>query len=121
MELLMEYYVDQWKSIIANRLNELAFKKGLKDASFSSQDIIAEKPPRPEFGDIGFPMFSYAKQFRMPPARIATEIANLCNMTTDTEEPIWPGTIKTEGPYLNIYLDKKYVASYVLENAEKES
>jgi len=117
----MEYYVDQWKSIIANCLNELAFQKELKDAYLSSQDIIAEKPPRPEFGDIGFPMFSYAKQFRMQPARIATEVANVYNMKTDTEKPIWPGTVKTTGPYINIYLDKKYVANYVLENAEKES
>jgi len=116
----MEYFVDQWKSIIANCLNELALQKELKDVSFSSQDIIAEKPPRPKLGDIGFPMFSYAKQFRMSPDRIAAEIASLCNMTIDIEKLILPGTIKATGSYLNIYLDKEYVTNYVLENAEKE-
>ncbi len=116
----MEYFVDQWKSIIANCLNELALQKELKDVSYSSQDIIAEKPPRPKLGDIGFPMFSYAKQFRMSPDRIAAEIASLCNMTIDIEKLILPGTIKATGSYLNIYLDKEYVTNYVLENAEKE-
>jgi arginyl-tRNA synthetase len=118
----MEHYVDQWKSIIAAHLNAFAREKGFADYQLSPHEIIAEKPPKPELGDVGFPLFSYAKQFRMAPAQIAFEIADReHDMPGGNIERDWPGNLKAVGPYLNVYLDRTRAVEYLLAHTEKYS
>jgi arginyl-tRNA synthetase len=122
----MEYYVDQWKSVIAAHLNALAKGKGLDTLQFSPDKIIAERPPAPELGDIGFPMFPYAKSFRMAPAQIALALVNLeCGASGEGEQEAtvrdWPGNLRATGPYLNVYLDRAHAVEYLLAHSQKAS
>jgi arginyl-tRNA synthetase len=118
----MEHYIVQWKSVVAARLNAFAREKGLLGYRLSPYEIVAEKPPKPELGDIGFPLFSYAKQFRMAPAQIALEIANReHDMRADNVGRDWPGNLKAVGPYLNVYLDRTQAVDYLLAHSEESS
>lgn len=118
----MEHYVDQWKSIVAAHLNALAEGKGLADLQFSPGKIIAERPPKPELGDIGFPMFPYAKPFRMAPAQIALEIARRGGGGAGGDGARdWPGDLKAVGPYLNVFLDRGRAVEYLLAHSKEDS
>lgn len=114
----MEHYVDQWKTIIATHLRKIAGKLGISDFSLSLNDIIAEKPPKPELGDIGFPMFAFARQFRLSPVQIAAEIAQSEQLLKDeNEQRDWPGNLKAVGPYLNVFLERTRAVTFLLSNA----
>jgi len=112
----MDHYIEHWKTIVAQRLTGLAEKKGLINQRFSAQDIIAERPPKPELGDIGFPLFSYARLFHMPPERIAEETMPLGAI----ENFNWPGSLRAMGPYLNVFLDRKANTAYLLGHIDDE-
>jgi len=124
----MEHYVDQWKAVVAAHLTALAKGKGLDVLRFSPDDIVAETPPKPELGDIGFPMFPYAKAFRMAPAHIALALADMERGTSyegrDVQDAVardWPGNIKAVGPYLNVYFDRAHVVEYLLAHSRETS
>jgi arginyl-tRNA synthetase len=64
-------------------------------------------------GDIGFPMFSYAKTLRKGPPQIAQLV---CEKLAEAEG----GKTETQGPYLNVRLDRCITAKAVLEEVFKE-
>jgi arginyl-tRNA synthetase len=110
-----------WVTIIADTLNHLLTEAGV-DKWVLPADIAAEKPPKPELGDIGFPMAAYAKFLKKSPADIAAIAAalavarvaekNLSNKTTDT--------VFAAGPYLNVRLDRNAGLQNILEAALSE-
>ncbi len=112
-----------WKRIIAKALVAQAKAKGIAAdttaASMPEADaIVLEKPPKPELGDFGFPMFPYAKLLRSAPAQLAQAIA--ATVALDPEAgPL--GTATAEGPYLNVRLSRASVAAEVLEAAASPS
>lgn len=115
----MEHYIDAWKRALAARLNALMESKGFEGTSFSAQDMIAEKPPKAELGDIGFPMFVYSKKLRMAPQQIAQEIATqsldgALALSGDT----WPGEMRAIGPYVNVFLDRARAVRNLFESAD---
>ncbi len=87
-----------WQNIIADALAGAAREKGL-ELSGIPEKLIIEHPPRPEMGDLAFPMFPFARDFRIAPAAIAQAVA--ASVGTDA-----PGSVKAEGPYVNIFLDR---------------
>jgi len=99
-----------WQSIIADALKKAAEEKGLNHPDFSEK-IIVENPPRPEMGDLAFPMFPFAKEFRTSPAAIAQAVAD----AVDSEAP---GTVKTEGPYVNVFLERSEVVAGLLRDIQ---
>ena len=64
-----------WKNIIARALADYARGKGLDAGLVDASSVVAEKPPKKELGDLGFPMFSFAKLLRSSPAQIAQAMA----------------------------------------------
>jgi arginyl-tRNA synthetase len=103
-------YKEPWKLRIAGALNEL-----LREASVSAgaeaveaSRIIAEIPPKPEMGDLGFPMFGYAKLLRKGPPQIA---ALVCEKLASAGGS---GSFSAEGPYVNVRLDRGEAASAIL-------
>jgi len=117
----MEHYIDAWKRALAAELNSLAESKGLAELRFSDQEIIAEKPPKPELGDIGFPMFIYSKKLRMAPQQIAQEIsARSAEGAMAASLKDWPGAMRATGPYLNIFLDRASAVRNLLERARRD-
>jgi len=76
---------------------------------------LLEKPKSSEMGDIAFPAFSLAKTLRKAPQIIAGEIAENIDATGFDK-------VVATGPYVNFFLDKKTVATAVINEviSEKE-
>jgi arginyl-tRNA synthetase len=105
----MNDYKEPWKKIIANALNTLMQGAGANPVS--PDQIIAEIPPNPEMGDIGFPMFGFAKTLRKGPPQIA---AMVCQYLASSKDAGAGGLCEAVGPYVNVRLDRGAVAKAVL-------
>ncbi|MCX7655868.1 MAG: arginine--tRNA ligase [Treponemataceae bacterium] len=73
--------------------------------------IVVEVPPRPEMGDLAFPMFGYAKLLKKAPPAIAAEVAR--SWGEDPECTRWGKAIAV-GPYVNVYLNRPSMAQELL-------
>ncbi|MDR1278000.1 MAG: arginine--tRNA ligase, partial [Treponema sp.] len=108
----MYNYKEAWKDRIAGALNR-AIKDAVPGGTIDPSRVIAEIPPRPEMGDLGFPMFSFAKDFRQAPPRIAQAVL----AALDAESPpagSSGGTYTALGPYINVRLDRGEAAAAIL-------
>ncbi len=107
-----------WKRIIADAMAAYAREKGIEAAMPAAEHIVAERPPRPDLGDLGFPMFPYAKLFRTAPAQLAGALAS------KVQSPARAGRLgeaSAEGPYLNVRLDRAAEVASLLAAASAES
>ncbi|MDR2028860.1 MAG: arginine--tRNA ligase [Treponema sp.] len=95
-------FKEAWKNRIAGTLNKLLREAGL-EGNVSPSAVIAEIPPKPELGDLGFPMFGFAKLLRKPPPQIARMAADSLG------EPF-----TAEGPYVNLRLNRAEAAASIL-------
>ncbi|MDD3980784.1 MAG: arginine--tRNA ligase [Spirochaetia bacterium] len=105
-----------WKEAVFAALESLASSLKLESDIGKIEALVAEYPPKPELGDIGFPLFGYAKLFRKSPAVIADHIEKLLEAQGDTL--LRYGRPKAEGPYLNIFLDRASVIADVLARGD---
>ncbi len=96
--------MDNFKEEIINLI-----KKEVKDA-----EIILEIPPKPELGDYAFPCFSLAKIYKKNPVQIALELASRIKKAKSISE------IKALGPYLNFFINKKFLNEGTLKKILKE-
>jgi arginyl-tRNA synthetase len=90
---------EQWKDLIEEQL--LAWSKELSDDEITLSPLTIQVPPKPELGDIAFPLFAYAKQFRMAPVKIAQTLKERIEQLENRPS----GELILAGPYLNIRLD----------------
>jgi len=88
-------YKEQWKLKICEILSGF-------NVTFDPAQVIAEIPPKSEMGDLGFPMFGFARQFKKAPTRIAQMVAEKL-----------PGSV-ADGPYVNIRLNRSEIARDIL-------
>ncbi|MDR0719011.1 MAG: arginine--tRNA ligase [Treponema sp.] len=102
-------YKEPCKIKIASALNALFAQAGLSETALAA-DIQAEIPPRPEMGDLGFPMFGYAKLLRKGPPQIA---ATVCEILAK-QQPQTGDVFFAEGPYVNVRLDRGKAAPEIL-------
>lgn len=100
-----------WKERVLSALIELSKKSGTPAIEIGIESIITEYPPKPEMGDIGFPMFSYAKSLKKNPATLAADIASIVNSGFRQKTD---GEARAVGPYLNIFLDRDSITQGVL-------
>jgi arginyl-tRNA synthetase len=108
---------EQWKARIAGALNQLGKEGGLQETIDVSQ-VIAENPPRPELGDLGFPMFAFARIFKNSPPRIALAVVEklareAASGPSAAEGPSVPA-FNAEGPYVNVRFDRGAAAASLL-------
>ena len=73
---MLQKIKDQWKALVESEVKALALEQGAD----ISVDIQVLTPPKPEMGDVAFPMFSFAKAFKSAPPVIANEINNPLNI-----------------------------------------
>ena len=106
-----------WKAIVARALAAYAAKKGIAGPPPGADALVVERPPRPEMGDLGFPMFPFAKILRAAPAQIAKDLAAI--VAADPESAAL-GEAGAEGPYLNVRLARPAVAAQLLESSARE-
>jgi len=90
------------------------FKKELADkiSNVIEGDVYEyiEIPPNKDMGDFSFPCFRLAKEFKKAPNVIAIELAEKLNGISFIDK------IKTEGAYINFYLNKAYFVKAVLSD-----
>jgi len=103
-----------WKRIVAGALTVLAAEKGLEARLPGAEAAVLERPPKPELGDLGFPMFPYAKILRAAPAQLASALAAM--IARDPENAAL-GTASAEGPYLNVRLSRVSTTAAALREA----
>lgn len=103
-----------YKRSLQDHLFALAHEKNI-DASL--EEPILEKPPRSDLGDIAFPMFSYAKAFRMSPAAIAAALVERLNGDSELAEL---GRSEATGPYVNVRLNRTRVIQRVFRSLADE-
>jgi arginyl-tRNA synthetase len=103
-----------WKERMAGVLNLLLEENGI-EKKLNAEDIIAETPPKPELGDIAFPMFPFAKLFKKAPPRIAGEAAVKFNETLLPHDGVRScGEVAAAGPYVNARLARGPAAAAVI-------
>ncbi|MDR3341369.1 MAG: arginine--tRNA ligase [Treponema sp.] len=102
-----------WKTRIAGALTTLLREAG-KEETIDPSQVIAEIPPQPELGDLGFPMFSFAKALRKGPPQIAQAVAAALGTVTE-------GSFVAEGPYVNVRFNRGALAAALLTQVLDES
>jgi arginyl-tRNA synthetase len=104
---------EQWKKIIAESLKIMAETASI-DLGNPYDRIIVETPPKPEMGDLAFPMFPFARDFRKAPPVIAAELVSIIGDSV-------PGKVQTAGPYLNVFISRNAVIKSVLESVSEKA
>ncbi|MCR4954309.1 MAG: arginine--tRNA ligase [Treponema sp.] len=97
-----------FKEIISKAVADFFAEKGIELESGLLDKIVVQSAPNPEMGDLGVPMFIFAKALKMAPPQIAAEVAKKV-----TDKSL--GEILAVGPYVNIKLDKAGAAAPILK------
>ena len=111
---------EEFRSVMCAAVKEYIAAKSI-EAEFSESMVRVEIPPKPEMGDLGCPMFPFAKAFRMAPPAIAQEIAAFINDAVSSSRLLGGikadalGTFAHVGPYVNIKLNKASAAREILK------
>lgn len=101
----------QWRSIVIDALNTVQNSKFPDLPTIENSELTIETPPNPSMGDIGFPLFAFAKKLRMSPQAIAAEV---CSLLLGNATLASLGRVSQEGPYVNVFLAKASVAAKTL-------
>lgn len=109
---MLQKIKDQWKALVESEVKALALEKGAD----ISVDIQVLTPPKPEMGDVAFPMFSFAKAFKSAPPVIANEIKARLEKRSDLPQ----GELLVAGPYLNLKLNTSSLAKELYEKVLSE-
>ena len=96
------------RTIIAAALNEFIKEKDPSAAVVDAASIVVQNAPNPEMGDLGAPMFTFAKALRMAPPQIAAGV-----VAKITDKSL--GEFLAVGPYVNVKLDKSGAAAPILK------
>ena len=105
-----------FKEIVSKGVLDFFAEKGLEMEAGLLEKLVVQNAPNPEMGDLGCPMFIFAKAARMAPPQIAAGVAE---KITDSSL----GKVLAVGPYVNIKLDKAGAAAPILSAiaAQKDS
>ena len=106
-----------FKEIIFNAVKEFYNQKGIEADADLQNKIVVQSAPNPEMGDLGAPMFVFAKALRMAPPQIAAEVAKIAQSDAAGTSL---GQVMAVGPYVNIKLDKAGAAFPILDAVAKQ-
>ena len=109
----MKKYQQPWRRLIADALNEAA--EGSGAPAVTPDSLVVETPPKPDMGDIAFPMFPFAKVLRKAPPLIAADVARRAGAAG-----AGLGTASAAGPYVNVRLEPAPVIADVLQEIERQ-
>lgn len=104
----MADWKSEWIIIIKKALIEAAIKKGISLDSIDEK-LIGGKPPKADMGDIAFPMFPFAKNFKLSPPQIAGLV-----LAEIGESNL--GKAVAAGPYVNIFLARSGIVEETLDH-----
>ena len=108
----------QFRTVTAAALNEFIQTKGA-EITVEAETLAVQTPPDPNMGDLGIPMFAFAKTLRAAPPQIANAVLEIiAGIETSSV-----GKFLAVGPYLNLMLNKSSESFKILERiaAQKEN
>lgn len=89
---------EQWKALVQARLQSLFEKTGRQG---QLPEVVIQVPPKPEMGDLAFPLFAFAKSFGKAPNVISQMLSDDINSLVDKPD----GQAFAAGPYMNVRLN----------------
>lgn len=96
---MMQQLRATWKNFVEREIWEYAQEVlGTDESVRTLGELAVQKPPKPELGDIAFPLFIFAKVFKTSPNRLAEVLHGRLSKRTDLPE----GEFLVSGPYLNV-------------------
>lgn len=105
----MKEILHSWRTAMLSALKTAAESAGKDGTQLSLEQIVVETPPNPEFGDLGFPMFPFARVFKTAPPAIASAVAEILKGGSTA------GEVRAAGPYVNVFLNREIAASSVID------
>lgn len=108
---------ERCRNIVADALNKFATENGI-DSLISVDSLVVETPPSPDMGDVGIPMFPFAKIMRKAPPIIAQAIVSF--VQADKQNAAI-GEFFALGPYVNIKLNKALGVSATLSQIQQQA
>ena len=105
---------NSWKALVQKRLQNLYESLGHEG---TLADVNLQVPPKPEMGDLAFPLFMYAKAFGISPAEIAGKLARDINALEDKPS----GEAFVAGPYMNVKVNMDSLTSDLYEKICREA
>ncbi len=113
-----------FRNVVCDAINRFMEEKGLEGDRILADSLRVENPPKPEMGDLGIPMFTLAKAFRMAPPVIAKSVADVIESCVSSKTVLGGidastlGSYQAVGPYVNIKLNKAAAAGDILKAIE---
>lgn len=99
---MMQQLRNIWRELVERELHDYAAETlGSSDSVNAVGPVTVQKPPKPEMGDLAFPLFAYAKVFRSSPNKVAEVLRDRLVQREDLPK----GELFVAGPYLNVRVD----------------
>lgn len=100
---------EEWKSLVQNTLQRMYEESGHEGLL---SPVVLQVPPKPEMGDLAFPLFAYAKAFSKAPNVLAQELSARINALDGDFGANKPdGEAFALGPYMNVRVNMDSVVS----------
>lgn len=106
---------DILRQTVANAINDFIKEKGLTAEEAKAENLNVVTPPNPEMGDLGIPLFVFAKTLRMAPPQIASAVVQKID-----SKVAGIGEFVAVGPYINVKLDKAGNAEPILRSISEQ-
>lgn len=95
-----------FKSIVVKAVEQYKSQKA-PEAEVKTEALRVEIPPKPEMGDLGIPMFAFAKAFHSSPMAIAGDVVSIIKNYAESDTSVSGlGEFLAAGPYVNVKLNK---------------
>ncbi|MCI5830243.1 MAG: arginine--tRNA ligase [Treponema sp.] len=95
-----------FKSIVVKAVEQYKAQKA-PEAEVKAESLRVEIPPKPEMGDLGIPMFAFAKAFHSSPMAIAGDVVSIIKTYAESGKSVSGlGEFLAAGPYVNVKLNK---------------
>ena len=107
----MKHIREQVKEQTADALNRLLQKKAPDAGLITAEQLVLETPPDPELGDIGIPMFPFARFFKTAPGEISKMLCAELEQSPSAEDYAF----EAAGPYVNVRLKHENFSEAIIE------
>lgn len=99
----------KFRTLIAEAINQIIREKMPDTPAVEPQTIVVQDSPDSKMGDLGSPMFVFAKQLHLAPPAIAQEVVQKIGGKAASI-----GTVLNVGPYVNLKLNKQKELASIL-------
>ncbi len=106
---------DILRQTVANAINDFIKEKSLTAEEAKAENLNVVTPPNSEMGDLGIPLFIFAKTLHMAPPQIAGAVVQKID-----SKAAGIGEFVAVGPYINVKLDKAGSAEPILRSISEQ-